>query len=485
MLFTIVQKEFLNNLFSFRFTIAVVLCVLLMLISSYTLREKYEQQLSEYNAAVTTHRKNLDEAANLQNIMLGGYKLDKRPAPLSVLSVGLEGVGKTTTANIASEPAYENSEMSNEPLGGLFGSLDYVFITRIVMSLLALLFTYDAIAGERESGTLKLMLSNAVPRDQVILGKAIGSYLSLLLPFIVSSLIGLAVIVLSPQIRLDVDAWQRILIVFLVSLLYIWVFTMIGLFVSARTERSSTALMSLLLIWVVFVLAVPKASNLIAGQIYKIPSVQDVQAQKTAVEQQIDAELQPKYMEIQNNASQEVVRKWQAEGREFEGHQDELRKEIIAIILERTAELQREGLDRTDNERNKIQAAYDRQVRSQLDLAINLSRISPASSYTFASTSVTNTGISRQREFLQEAKQYQRAFSRYLNTKLAEGKGLGLDPGNPEDKIDLSDMPKFQPTEPTLEKSLSEIWIDIVLLFAMGIIFFMASFVSFLRYDVR
>jgi hypothetical protein len=51
---------------------------------------------------------------------------------------------------------------------------DLMFIVKIVLSLFAILFTYDTIVGEKEKGTLKLALSNDVPRDRLILGKAIG-----------------------------------------------------------------------------------------------------------------------------------------------------------------------------------------------------------------------------------------------------------------------------------------------------------------------
>ena len=59
-----------------------------------------------------------------------------------------------------------------------------------VGSLLAVLFAFDAICGEKERGTLKVMLSNAVPRDLIILSKGIGGYLCLIVPFLVALLAG-------------------------------------------------------------------------------------------------------------------------------------------------------------------------------------------------------------------------------------------------------------------------------------------------------
>ena len=45
----------------------------------------------------------------------------------------------------------------------LFSGMDLVFIFQVVLSLMALLFAYDAIAGEREAHTLRLIATNPVP----------------------------------------------------------------------------------------------------------------------------------------------------------------------------------------------------------------------------------------------------------------------------------------------------------------------------------
>ena len=52
------------------------------------------------------------------------------------------------------------------PISVLFATPDLAYVVNIVISLLALLLTFDAITGELETGTLRLMLSNAVPRGR-------------------------------------------------------------------------------------------------------------------------------------------------------------------------------------------------------------------------------------------------------------------------------------------------------------------------------
>ena len=72
------------------------------------------------------------------------------------------------------------------PVLALFDSPDLGYVVNIVVSLLALMFVFDAICGEKERGTLKIVLANAVPRDSIILGKWIGGFVSLTAPFLVS-----------------------------------------------------------------------------------------------------------------------------------------------------------------------------------------------------------------------------------------------------------------------------------------------------------
>lgn len=128
----------------------------------------------------------------------------------------------------------------------LFPSPDFLFITKVVLSLLTILFAFDAIAGERERGTLQLMLSNPISRGQVLLGKFLGGYLSIAFPFLAAALIAFLLLVFSPSIALNGESWLQISFLLLVSLAYIAVFFLIGLFVSALTQRAATAALMLL-----------------------------------------------------------------------------------------------------------------------------------------------------------------------------------------------------------------------------------------------
>ena len=64
----------------------------------------------------------------------------------------------------------------------------------MTMSLLAVILTYGAIAGEKEQGTLGLVLSNAVPRARIILAKAAANILVLVVPFLLAVVLSLTIV---------------------------------------------------------------------------------------------------------------------------------------------------------------------------------------------------------------------------------------------------------------------------------------------------
>src|SRR5512139_2922256 len=285
MLRDIIKKEILDNITSPKFVFTFLLCTILILLSVYTGVTNYRAEKKEYTAALALNKKNMEAQPNYQSLAGIGIKISKPPQVLGTVVTGIEeAVGRVAPVNIAADPNLIDSKYSSNPVFAVFGALDLMFIVKIVLSLFAILFTYDAIVGEKEKGTLKLALSNEVPRDRLILGKAVGGYISLLLPLLIP--------LVMPDISLGGQDWARLLLIFLMFFLYLSVFFSLGLFVSARTTRSSTSFLVLLFLWVVFVMVIPKVAVITAGQIRPIPSVHEITAQKDAFLQQIQAEGQ-------------------------------------------------------------------------------------------------------------------------------------------------------------------------------------------------
>ncbi|MFR8242662.1 MAG: ABC transporter permease subunit [Parabacteroides distasonis] len=126
----------------------------------------------------------------------------------------------------------------------------------ILISLLALVFSYDAITREREDGTMKLTFTGQVSRISFLMGKLLGLLLTLLPILLFCYLLACLIIVVNPAISLSVSDWGGLSLLFLTSVIYMMVFLLLGMFISSRvTHSSSSIIISLLcLIWFLFLM---------------------------------------------------------------------------------------------------------------------------------------------------------------------------------------------------------------------------------------
>ena len=468
MLRDIIRKEILDNITSPKFVFTFLLCTILILLSVYTGVTNYRAEKKEYTAALALNKKNMEAQPNYSSLAGIGIKVSKPPQVLGTVVTGIEeAVGRVAPVNIAADPNLVDSKYNSNPVFAVFGALDLMFIVKIVLSLFAILFTYDAIVGEKEKGTLKLALSNDLPRDRLILGKAIGGYISLLLPLLVPLLLSLLFLIIMPDISLSGQDWARLMLIFLMFFLYLSVFFCLGLFVSARTSRSSTSFLVLLFLWVVIVMVIPKAAVIVAGQARPIPSVHEITAKKDAYLQQIQAE------------STKEVRDWvvkaQAEAaKDPKAFQDKFKQYL--------QDYQQEATNKIDQNNAALERDYQQKKRAQQGLAVNLSRISPASALTFGSMTLARTGVDEYDRFLASVRAYKPIYTKWINSKM--GESINFTTGE-QAKISVEDMPQHVYAQERLSGSFVRTIPDFVLLVVMIIIFFVGAYVSFLRYDVR
>lgn len=468
MLRDIIKKEILDNITSPKFVFTFLLCTVLILLSVYTGVANYGADKKEYTAAVALNKKNLENQPNYSSLAGIGIKINKPPQVLGTVVSGIEeDVGRVASVNIAMDPNLVESKYGSNPVFAVFGALDLMFIVKIVLSLFAILFTYDTIVGEKEKGTLKLALSNDVPRDRLILGKAIGGYISLLMPLLIPLVLSLIILVVAPNLALSGGDWTRLVLIFVMFFLYLSVFFSLGLFISARTSRSSTSFLVLLFLWVVFVMVIPKVAVITAGQIRPIPSVHEITAKKDAFLQQIQ-------IEGQKTAREQIAKIFAEAGKDQKLAQERMQKYI--------QDLQQELTSKIDENNAALERDYQLKKRAQQTLAVNLSRISPASALTFGSMTLARTGVDEYERFLASVRAYKPIYTKWVNSKM--GQSLNFQTGE-QTKIKIDDMPQHSIQPEGLGKSLARTLPDYALMLVMIIIFFVGAYVSFLRYDVR
>jgi len=469
MLRYIIKKEIQEIITSPKFVFTFILCSILILLSAYAGIVNYRAELKEYATSVSLSEKDIAAQPSYVSLATHPIRISKPPQVLGTVVNGIEeSVGRVAPISIASDPSLIESKYDGNPVFAVFGALDLMFIVKMVLSLFAILFTYDAIVGEKEKGTLKLALSNNVPRDQFILGKAIGGYICILIPLLIPMALSLVAMMIVPNMAFTGSDWLRLALIFLMFLFYLSVFFSLGLLVSARTSRSSTSFLILLFVWVIFVMVIPKVAVLAAAQINPIPSIHEISANKDAFLQQLQMDGRGSYQ------------KW------YEEHKNEYDKDPKAFnenYLKYIDESSKILSSKLDSYNTAIERDYQLKKRVQQSLAINLSRISPASALSFGTMSLAQTGVEECDRFLASLRAYKREYTKWLVVKVNR-RAAPVKPGGTA-KIDLADMPRYRIEPESISSTLVRTIPDFVLMIVLIIVLFAGAYYSFRRYDVR
>ncbi|MCE2403146.1 ABC transporter permease [Candidatus Poribacteria bacterium] len=273
MLWLVIQREFVSNVLTSRFLIGLIVCLLSTAVAVFVQVDNYEKRLAGYNAAVQ------EAEAEAQKWELYYYirpKAHRKPNPLGIFNVGAENFGANTVTIELAKPVFEltfpiggepaQKRGSDNPFLAMFLTIDVVFVFKIVLSALAILFAFNTISGEKEDGTLKLVLSNAIPRDMIVLGKYLGGMLSLF-PIVLISLIVALVIALSSRVTdFDGNHISHIVLIFAVSLLYVSTWYLLGLLLSIWTKTPATTLILSMVIWVMLTIVHSNMATFVVEQ---------------------------------------------------------------------------------------------------------------------------------------------------------------------------------------------------------------------------
>lgn len=465
----LVQKELLHHLLDFRFVAVFALCVLLSVLSVVVGCLNYVRQLQDYSATAEGHRQALQprlDKGNVYSFRIEGYRWSRRPEVLSPVVFGLAGkLGQEVQIHTRRLPRFEASLFEEDPIYALFGVLDLAFVVKVVLSLCVLLFTYDAICGEKEGGTLRLYTSFPVAQSTLAMAKLAGSTLAVLAPLVFAFLLAAAVLALYPEIDLGAEDWVRMAAVMVTFGLYLAVFGAFGLWVSAMTHRRMTAFLGLLGLWTVWIFIAPGVAVYTAR--YLVPTVRSVALQKQADTLIIEAELARK-KEVDGHFQRHVQGDW---GDLTPERQQEIRNGAQEIH-ERWDGVYASG-------RTRMQEENRNRMRRQQRLAMALSAVSPLSAASFVSMDLARNGFVQQERIEDALRPHLAYLTEYTRKKEGEG-GRGIT------GADLSDFSRFtyrekEPLGACLSRNAVH-FLNLVLLVVVG---FAGAYVAILRYDVR
>jgi ABC-type transport system involved in multi-copper enzyme maturation permease subunit len=484
----IVIKELKAILQSPKFTVTFAVCVLLMLLSAYVGVNEYRSSVRQYDTAVQLVGQEMREQSSWMALTNRVYR---RPDPMQVFASGVNyDIGRWSNINQFSTVKLRHSVYSDDPIFAVFRFVDFTFIVTVVLSLFALLFTYDAISGEREAGTLQLSLSNPVSRVHFITGKFVGSWLGLVIPLTMPIAL-VALMVAISGIPFESAHWIKFGVMIGVALLYFTVFIALGLLVSALTRHSRNAFLIALVVWVVFVLILPRTGVIIAAQFIPVPTVAEVEGQQDAFAkqrwQQLGTDLEHRWQERQgpmNNLSKE--------------EREQYRDDHLWKWMEEDDAARKVGQQEIDAYAMKLNEHLRNRQAEQQRLAFILSRVSPSSSFQLAVMNIASTNIDLKARYEDAMNRYREGFNQFVDKKQKESGGVGgiritfdsdqgfkFDVPRERGSLDLSDIPKFLDPHGEVREALGSTIIDVGTMALCAVAGFAFAFVAFLRYDVR
>jgi ABC-type transport system involved in multi-copper enzyme maturation permease subunit len=354
--------------------------------------------------------------------------------------------------------------------------LDWAFIIKTIFSLYVILLGYGAICGEREKGTLALVLSNPVGRARLLSGKYLAILAAALIPLAAGCLLSLGFLAVAlPQI-VTFGLASRVLALLVLSAAYLSLFAFLSLLASAAIRRSSLALLGLLAAWILFAVLIPDTSGILAEKFARVPS--DYQTSKNV------GPLIQKEVWDRINGLQARIDK------------GELRSEG-AIKAEAD-----KAFDAGQEKLRFFEKSYRDSTAERARLVRSLARLSPVALFQFAAEDIAASGLHREEGFGEDIRSFSRIFDAYVLKKTGKLVGqsnwmfstsvkLGgktIDVHSPEPDAyqgDMSDFPKFVEHAPRLGDGLKNAFEDIAGLLLWNIILAFLAFAVFLRADVR
>lgn len=311
------------------------------------------------------------------------------PGPLATLAIGQSDLYpyyfKVSTLN--KQTFIHNNELEN-PTNLLVGRFDFAFVILYLFPLAILALSYNLISGERDDGTLAMLLAQPVGLDTLILGKVLLRGGVVITLAVVLSLVGAAAGEWVAE-----GFWLRLGLWTVVTALYGIFWFALAVAINAAGARSATNAVTLIGLWLLFVVLIPAAVNVAVTTASPVPSrVELIQAMREA-------------SSAANAQGSRLLARY------YEDHPELVpaRVDPGSFALRSTAV--REEVDRAIA---PVLERYDRQLLGQQNLVERYRFLSPAILAQQVLGDLAGTGLERYRYFLDQVDRFHQTWQDFF-----------------------------------------------------------------------
>ena len=261
MLKRIVLKELTEHFKGYKFIIVFISCFVLMGFNHLAMYQNYKSKLLDVDIASTT------PSSSSFNFIV------KKAEPLSVYVTGT-GDLINRVLSFSNRNAHQLIDLQGvnfDVYKQYFPLIDFNYLVCVILSFLAMIVGFDAICGEKQSGTLRLVLSNSVPRDLVLFGKLISNFLILFIPFIFSALFYYVILTSQKDLHFTASDNIRLLLMLIVSAIYLGIFIIISIAISASSNNIVESMIKNFIVWATIVFFIPAISPSLSNLAGELP----------------------------------------------------------------------------------------------------------------------------------------------------------------------------------------------------------------------
>ncbi len=147
------------------------------------------------------------------------------------------------------------------PVNPLAVSKNFINYLAMVGALLAMILGFTAVHKERQAGTLPLILSRPVYRDQFLTGKVLGNALLLAALLAVVGVVTYTAVGFIGRVWLPADLAIKLALTMIMSWLYLLTFYLLAQFFALLLPNSNQALLLTVIVWLVFAFIFPQIGD--------------------------------------------------------------------------------------------------------------------------------------------------------------------------------------------------------------------------------
>ena len=355
-------------------------------------------------------------AADPRSPLQVGRELGRRaatlpPGPLAPVSIGQRDLLPhtmfvTTQARLAEEGADGDG---SSPTRSMSGAFDLAFVFVFLLPLVIIALTYDLLSGERERGTLDLVLSQPVSLATFVLGKAVQRAGLLVGVVLALGLVGPALgggHLLAEVGPLRVGLYAGLLVAYSVF----WFAASVC--VNAWGRSSAGNALSLVGLWLGLVVVVPGLVSVAVDAIYPPPS----RVALVNLAREAASEAEARASAIEGDHGKGAARAGDRSARRALEVQEDLERRVQPVV-----------------------EAFGEQLSRQQGLVDRLRFVSPAIVLHEGLNEVAGSGVARYRHFAGQVGRFHEAHKQFFFERIRRGAELG--------PADYEAMPRFEHRE--------------------------------------